>query len=29
MRLDDLVHDVADFNFRIIFIPVFKGANLP
>jgi hypothetical protein len=29
MRLDNLVHDAADFDIRIIFIPVFEGANLP
>ena len=29
MRLDNLVLDAADFDIRIIFIPVFKGANLP
>jgi hypothetical protein len=29
MRLDNLVHDTADFDIRIIFIPVFKGANFP
>jgi len=28
IRLNNLVHDASDFDIRIIFVPVFKGAKL-